>query len=84
MLREALAAGLVLAFSLPVHADDKASKEEAEKVMAALKQIGCETRADEVEKEKSGGFEIDDAECKIGQYDIKMTKDFKIQSMTLD
>jgi len=64
--------------------EDKASKEEAAKVLAAIKEIGCEAAADEVEKENSGGFEVDDANCKIGQYDIKLTKDFNIQSITLD
>jgi hypothetical protein len=70
--------GVDLAFTLPGHAQDrqKASKQEAEKVLAAIKQIGCETEPDEIQKEKSGLFEIDDANCKIGQYDIKVTPDF--------
>jgi hypothetical protein len=86
MSKTVSAVALVLAFTLPVYAQQpqKASKEEAEKVLAALKQIGCETEADEIEKEKSGVFEIDDAKCKIGQYDIKVTPDYKILSITAD
>ncbi len=60
----------------------KASAEEATKVKAALAAINCE--ASEIEKEGSGLFEVDDAMCKIGQYDIKLDKDFTIKSMTRD
>ena len=29
-------------------------------------------------------FEVDDAKCKDGQYDIKLDKDFKVTVMTRD
>lgn len=83
-MKRGLAAALVIVIAVPVHAQEKASKEDAEKVLAAIKEIGCEADAGDVEKEKSGGFEIDDAKCKIGQYDIKITKDFKISSLIAD
>jgi YVTN family beta-propeller protein len=35
-------------------------------------------------KEPSGLFEIDDAKCKIGQYDFKLDKDFNIALMARD
>jgi len=60
-----------------------ASKEEAEKVKAALAAWGCEAGA-EIEKETSGVFELDDVKCKEGQYDIKVDKDFKLLSLTRD
>lgn len=79
------AVALSFAFASPlVAAEEKeASKEEAEKVRAAIAQIGCEAPG-EIEKEDSGIFEIDDAKCKIGQYDIKVDKDYKIKSLTSD
>ena len=38
----------------------------------------------EKEAEGSSYFEVDDARCRDGQYDIKLDKDFKITSMTRD
>lgn len=79
----ACAAALLLSATGAVaDVEQKASKEEETKVKAAIAAIGCE--ADEIEKEDSGLFEIDDAKCKIGQYDIKLDKDFHITSMTRD
>lgn len=75
----ALAAALCAASA---SAETQASADETAKVKAAIAAIGCE--ADEVEKEGSGLFEIDDASCKIGQYDIKLDKDFTIKSITRD
>jgi hypothetical protein len=59
-----------------------ASADEATKVKAVLAKIGC--KAEQVEKESDKLFEIDDAECEIGQYDIKVNSDYKIVSITLD
>jgi hypothetical protein len=78
----ALALSVALAAPAIAAEETEASKEEAEKVKAAIAQIGCE--ASEVEKETSGVFEVDDAKCKIGQYDIKLDKDFTIRSITRD
>jgi hypothetical protein len=78
----ALALSVALAAPAIAAEETEASKEESEKVKAAIAQIGCE--ASEVEKETSGVFEIDDAKCKIGQYDIKLDKDFTIISITRD
>jgi hypothetical protein len=38
----------------------------------------------EKETEASGYFEVDDAKCKDGQYDIKLDKDFKVIAITSD
>jgi hypothetical protein len=32
----------------------------------------------------SGFFEVDDAKCRDGQYDIKLDKDFKVLSLIRD
>jgi hypothetical protein len=63
-------------------ADRDATPAEAEKIQAALAVVGCS--GGEMEQEDSGIFEVDDAKCKDGQYDIKLDKDFKIISMTRD
>ena len=52
------------------------------KVNVTLEEIGC--KAVEVEKEADNLFEVDDAECTIGQYDIKLDGEFNIVSMTKD
>ena len=47
-----------------------------------IAKIGC--KAETIEKERDDLFEIDDAQCEIGQYDIKLNKDYKITSITMD
>jgi hypothetical protein len=72
---KALFFAAALAFSAgSAHADD-VSKEEEAKIVDALKAIGCE--GGEIEKEKDG-YEVDDAQCKTGQADIKLNSKFEI------
>lgn len=64
---------------------DKASAEDTAKVTAAIAKIGCKSNAEAgVEKERDDLYEVDDAQCEIGQYDIKLNADFTITSITLD
>jgi hypothetical protein len=65
-------------------ADTPVSPAEAEKIKAALEAVGCTGGKMEKETEGSGVFEVDDAKCRDGQYDIKLDKDFKITVMTRD
>lgn len=62
--------------------EELASEEEAQAVMDSIARIGCE--AEQVEKESDDLFEIDDATCEIGQYDIKLDGAYDIVSMTKD
>jgi hypothetical protein len=80
----AFAAALVLVGSTFALADTPVTPAEAEKIKAALEAFGCSGGKMEKETEGSGYFEIDDAKCKDGQYDIKLDKDFKLVSMTRD
>jgi hypothetical protein len=60
-------------------ADNKVSSEEAEKIKAALEAFGC--TGGEMEKEDEGStllYEVDDAKCKSGEYDIKLDKNFNV------
>ena len=59
----------------------KPSAEESKSIKSALSQLGCE--GGEYVKEPSGLFEIDDAKCKIGQYDFN-DKDFNVTLMSRD
>ena len=82
----AFALMLMIAPAYGQDADDTieqmASASEAAKVAEAIGRIGC--TAKEVEKESANLFEVDDAQCDIGQYDIKLDSDYKITSMTRD
>jgi hypothetical protein len=74
--------GSAITFGL---ADNKVSSEEAEKIKAALEAFGC--TGGEMEKEDEGSallYEVDDAKCKSGEYDIKLDKDFKVIVMIRD
>ncbi|MBO0903479.1 hypothetical protein [Jiella sonneratiae] len=62
--------------------EQMASPEEVAKVGETLALIGCTAPA--VEKESERLFEVDDATCAIGQYDIKLNGDYKIIVMSID
>lgn len=65
-------------------ADSKPSAEEAAKINEALKAWGCSGGEVEKETEGTGVFEIDDAKCAGGQYDIKLDANYGVTSMTRD
>ena len=65
-------------------ADKPVTPAEAAKIQAALKEWGCAGGKMEQETEATGVYEVDDAKCTDGQYDIKLDKDFKIISITRD
>jgi hypothetical protein len=65
-------------------ADKPVTPAEAEKIQAAMKAWGCAGGKMEQETEATGVYEVDDAKCTDGQYDIKLDKDFKVISITRD
>jgi hypothetical protein len=65
-------------------ADKPVSAAEAEKIQAALKPWGCSGGKMEQETEATGVYEVDDAKCSDGQYDIKLDRDFKVIAITRD
>jgi hypothetical protein len=65
-------------------ADKPVSAADAEKIQAALKAWGCSGGEIEQETEATGVFEVDDAKCGQGQYDIKLDQDFRVISITRD
>lgn len=68
----------------PAFADTPLSADEAKTAAAAASALGCEGGKWEKEAEASGVYELDDAKCKGGAYDLKFDKDFKLLSMTRD
>jgi hypothetical protein len=60
------------------------SPAEAEKIQAAMKAWGCSGGKMEQETEATGVYEVDDAKCTGGQYDIKLDREFKVISLTRD
>jgi hypothetical protein len=65
-------------------ADTPVSPAEAQKIKATLEAWGCLGGKMEKETEASGIYEVDDAKCKDGQYDIKLDQEFKVISITRD
>lgn len=68
----------------PAATPTDATEAEITGVTEALAAIGCEVGESPVERETATLFEIDDAQCAIGQYDIKLDGAFAIISMTRD
>lgn len=76
---------LALALSTSVAlADDKPSDEEVAKIKEAVTAFGCEGGSYEKESEGTGVYEAEDVKCKAGQYDFRLTKDFKVFAITVD
>ncbi len=84
MKRFAIAACTVFAMSLPAFADTPLTPDEMKGAMAAASALGCDGGKWEKETEATGVFELDDAKCKNGAYDLKFDKDFKLLNMSAD
>ena len=81
----AIAAAVMMAFgSSAALADEEPSAEEAEKIKAAVAQWGCEGGKYEKESEGTGVFEAEDVKCPAGQYDFRLTQDFKVFAIIAD
>lgn len=84
-MKKLMIAAAALAFmATPVLADDDPSDEEIAKIKEAIAAWGCEGGSYEKETEGTGVFEAEDVKCKAGQYDFRLTKDFKVFVITAD
>ena len=79
----ALAIGLAGTAAYADDDDDKLPANVVEKIEATLSELGC-SGYEEIEVEKNGVIEIDDAECKMGTVDIKLDKDHKVLVISRD
>lgn len=77
-MRRTWVAFVAMTMSTAGLADTPVSEAEAQKIRAALETWGCSGGKMEKETEATGVYEVDDAKCKDGQYDIKLDKDFKV------
>ncbi len=59
---------------LPTHGPDR---EAGGGVETTIKAIGCTVEETDITT-KGDGYKADDVECKDGQYDLLLDKDFKI------
>ena len=84
MKRFVIAAATLLAMSMPAFADMPLSEEEMKGATAAAAAVGCEGGKWEKETDGAAVFELDDAKCKCGSYDLKFDKDFKLLNMHSD
>ncbi len=68
----------------PAYADGPASEAEVARVTEVLQGMGCTIGASGVEKDDDGDFEIDDAACADGKFEIELNADFTLDSMERD
>jgi len=83
-MKRILMAVAAVSISTVALADKPVSPAEAEKIKATLQVWGCSGGKMEQETEANAIYEVDDAKCHGGQYDIKLDKDFKVISITSD
>jgi hypothetical protein len=84
MTRSTILAAALAFFTTSALGDEKPSAEEASKLNEAMTALGCSGGEMEKESEGTGVFEVDDADCKDGQFDLKFDKDFKLLNMDRD
>ena len=53
------------------------TEQQVEGVQKAIKAAGCTVEDSDI-MTKGDGYKADDVECKDGQYDVSLDKDFKI------
>jgi hypothetical protein len=79
---------LVLAFALALfaldaRADHEITAEEQASIVAALEAEGC-TGGTYEHDDDDDDYEVDDARCADGDYDVELSKDFKIMKRERD
>ncbi len=84
-MRLALVTALALGMcSAAAFADEKVTDDEAAKLNAIVTGWGCEGGTFEKETEATGVYEAEDVKCKSGNYDFRITGDFKVFAITVD
>ena len=84
-MRMALIAALALGMcGTAAFADEKVTDEEAAKLKEIVTSWGCEGGTFEKETEGTGVYEAEDVKCKSGNYDFRITGDYKVFAITVD
>ena len=81
ILASALALGMCCSAAL---ADEEVTDDEAAKIKEAVTAWGCEGGKYEKESEGSGVLKAEDVKCKAGNYDFRLSKDYKVFAITTD
>lgn len=71
-------AALTLGSACAFAADERPTDAEAAQISAAVTAHGCSGGKYEKDVEGNRVYEVDDAICKDGKYDLDLDKDFKI------
>jgi hypothetical protein len=71
------ASAIVLVAAGSASAKSALTENQIEGVETAIKAIGCTVEETDITA-KGDGYKADDVECKDGQYDMLLDKDFKI------
>ena len=78
MTRRLIAASAIaLVAATSAYAKSALTEKQVEGVETAIKAIGCTVEETDITA-KGDGYKADDVECKDGQYDMLLDKDFKI------
>jgi hypothetical protein len=77
MKRILLAACIAIASAGTVDAKSALTEQQVEGVQTAIKALGCTVEDSDIIA-KGDGYKADDVECKDGNYDMLLDKDFKI------
>jgi hypothetical protein len=78
MMRNFIAASAIaLVTAGSAYAKSALTEKQVEGVETAIKAIGCTVEENDITA-KGDGYKADDVECKDGQYDMLLDKDFKI------
>ena len=81
----ALAAAGIIGSTSAVLAETPVTPAEAEKIKAALQGWNCSGGKMEKETDDSDVlYEVEDAKCRDGVYEIKLDKDFKVIEISRD
>jgi len=68
---------VVIASASTVHAKSALTEQQVEGVQTAIEALSCTVEDSDIIA-KGDGYKADDVECKDGQYDMTLDKDFKI------
>jgi hypothetical protein len=75
----ALAAAGIIGSTTALLADTPVTPTEEDKIKAALEAFGCTGgKIGREDEDRTLPYEVDDAKCKSGEYDIKLDKNFNV------
>ena len=77
MKRRLIAASAIALVAATSPTQTALTEKQMEGVETTIKAIGCTVEDSDITT-KGGGYKADDVECKDGQYDLLLDKDFKI------